>query len=322
VNARIRTRRPKPRAWLLLAGLVLLALGGLATGCGDSETAPAPDGDTNPFIGIPAGTDTTFDVLTWNLEYFPADGRRTVTAAAQAIMAIDPDIVALQEINSLSSFTSLVEALPGWEGYRGVTDNFTLRLAYLIKTEVVEMRDGGFSELFASDGRAFPRAPLVAEIRAFARDLVVINNHLKCCGNGTLDEDDAWDEETRRRDACVLLADHIANVRPGEAVIMLGDLNDLLVDPVADNVFQVYLDEPQTYRFADAALAEGSSSGWSFPPSSHLDHILVTAPLYDALDASAGSTETLQIERFTGGLDAYQNLLSDHRPVLMRLDLR
>jgi endonuclease/exonuclease/phosphatase family metal-dependent hydrolase len=310
------------RSSLVAGGLLVAGLAALAGGCGQSETAPAPVVDPNPFAGVPAGTDSTFDVLTWNLRYFPTDGPRTVAAAAQAITAIDPDLVALQEIDSGASFAALVEALPGWEGYRGVTDDFSLRLAYLVKSAVVEMDAGGFSELFAADGRAFPRAPLVAEIRAFARDLVVINNHLKCCGDGDLDADDPWDEETRRRDACAALADHIATVRAGEPVILLGDLNDLLGDPPADNVFQVFLDAPQMYRFADAALAAGPPSGWSYPPSSHLDHILVTAPLFAALDAPAAGVATLRLELQLGGLDSYHDLLSDHRPLLLRLDLR
>ena len=46
------------------------------------------------------GTDTTFEVVTWNLEDYPKNGTKTIDSVAIAIMALDADIYALQEINS------------------------------------------------------------------------------------------------------------------------------------------------------------------------------------------------------------------------------
>ena len=38
-------------------------------------------------------------------------------------------------------------------------------------------------------------------------------------------------------------------------MVLVGDLNDELTDPVADNVFQMFLDLPDSYRFADWDVA-------------------------------------------------------------------
>jgi endonuclease/exonuclease/phosphatase family metal-dependent hydrolase len=304
-----------------LVFVALLALG-LGAGCGDSETSPAPIVDDNPFTGATAGTDTTFEIVTWNLRQFPQTSG-TVLLAAQAIAAVDPDLVALQEIESGAAFATLVDLLPGWDGFRGVTDSFDLRLAILYKTAAVEVLEPGFQELFPSDNRTFPRAPLAVTVRTQGRDLVVVDNHLKCCGDGVLEADEPWDEETRRRDACMQLQDWIATHHPDDPVIVLGDLNDLLVDPPQNNVFEVFFDAPDRYRFADLAIAEGPTDGWSYPPSSHLDHILVTAPLFAALDGPDAQVTTLRLDtHLPGGLSDYRDRLSDHRPVFMQLDLR
>ena len=56
-----------------------------------------------------------------------------------------------------------------------------------------------------------------------------------------------------------------------ERVIVLGDLNDL-IRATTNNVFAPFLDLPNEYVFADMDIAEGPSSGWSFPGCpSHLD---------------------------------------------------
>ena len=43
---------------------------------------------------------------------------------------------------------------------------------------------------------------------------------------------------------------------PNEKVIILGDLNDLLTDDPVNNVFQMYLDDPTNFVFADMAIAK------------------------------------------------------------------
>ena len=63
----------------------------------------------------------------------------------------------------------------------------------------------------------------------------------------------------------------------------------------------------------------GNSSCWSFPTwPSHLDHILVTNELYNNHD----TTYTLLAENFfSGGWSEYEDVISDHRPVGIRLKM-
>jgi hypothetical protein len=86
----------------------------------------------------------------------------------------------------------------------------------------------------------------------------VVANHLKASGNGLLDAADPWDEETRRRDACLLLAEFVETQLPDHRVFIVGDMNDELTDTAPHNVFQNFLDAPASWRFADMAIALGA----------------------------------------------------------------
>ena len=59
---------------------------------------------------------------------------------------------------------------------------------------------------------------------------VIINNHLKCCGNGVLDLNDNGDEETRRYHASRLLKEYIDTNLSDVNVLVVGDLNDSITD--------------------------------------------------------------------------------------------
>ena len=77
--------------------------------------------------------------------------------------------------------------------------------------------------------------------------------------------DDLGDEETRRYTASNLLKEYIDTKLPNENVIVLGDLNDILTDVLANNVFQMIINDTENYLFADMEIAEGSSADWSYP---------------------------------------------------------
>jgi endonuclease/exonuclease/phosphatase family metal-dependent hydrolase len=244
-----------------------------------------------------------------------------VRYVVDAITAVDPDVVALQEIESTYWFGNVRDQLDGWDGYRSGGASGNLNLAVLWDTTELTVEPGGVYEYVPADDRPFPRRPLVIECRHGDKELVIIVNHLKCCGDGSIDEDDPWDEETRRRDACVALQSYIETEFPGERVILLGDLNDELTDPPAANVFENFLTSAATYRFADLEIAEGPASGWSYPSwPSHLDHILITAPLFSAFDDTASLTATILLDDYLRN-GIYGQMVSDHRPVVLRLKL-
>ena len=86
----------------------------------------------------------------------------------------------------------------------------------------------------------------------------LINNHLKCCGDGNIDEDNYWDEEHRRRDANVMLDDYISTHFANVSVILVGDLNDL---PFPDR--QVLYDADPNLA-AVGAKSFVSARGWPY----------------------------------------------------------
>ena len=103
-------------------------------------------------------------------------------------------------------------------------------------------------------------------------------------------------------------------------MIVLGDLNDILTDAMANNVFQMIINDNENYLFADMEIAEGSSVDWSYPTwPSHIDHILITNELFDELENA--NIQTIKIDEYLdGGWYEYDQNISDHRPVALKLD--
>ena len=62
----------------------------------------------------------------------------------------------------------------------------------------------------------------------------------------------------------------------------------------------MFLNDSQNYFFTDLEIAQGSSTGWSFPNwPSHLDHILITDELFDDLNNS--QVQTIKIDEYLDG---------------------
>lgn len=271
---------------------------------------------SNDLIDLEFGTLETFDVATWNIEWFPKNGFTTLNYVAQIIEELELDVIAIQEIDSDADFQILLNALQGYDGFFQEGDNESLGYIYNNQSVTVNEVYDIFDE--SNYSNPFPRAPMVMECTFMdGTEFVLINNHFKCCGNGILDNDDAWDEETRRAYASELLKNYMDFHFSEYNLIMLGDLNDLLTDPPANNVFQVYFDDPDHYRFADMAIAEGPATQWSFPSwPSHLDHILISDELFPALENEDSQVATIQVDDFfPGGFAGYDTNVSDHLPV-------
>lgn len=295
----------------------------VAGGCGETDKSVAPP-PANPFAAARVGTDTTLEVATWNIENFPKAGGITIERVRQVIEALDVDIVAVQEISTDfgggPAFDTVVAALDGWGGARARSDRYQ-NLGFIYRetgglqvTAAYEIMAGG------EYSREFPRTPFALEAAWNGIPVLVICNHLKAGGNGLLDPADSWDEETRRRDACLLLEEFVQAQFPAHRVFIVGDLNDQLTDLPPNNVFQNFLDDPAGWRFADLAIAQGPSDGWSYPGwPSHLDHILVSSELFTALAAPGAVTVVAPLAAALGSLSKYDTEVSDHLPVVVRL---
>lgn len=281
-----------------------------------------------PFIGysqslddLSFGSDNSFEVVTWNIENFPKNKPLTLQYVLAIIEAMDADIIAIQEIQNYPVLDDLDTFLEDYTSYSQSLDR--AGLVFLYKHDAVQLNSA--YELFtqAPEWNNFPRFPMVIEVTYANQDFVIINNHYKCCGNGLLDLDDPWDQETRRYTANLLLKQYIDTNLPNAAVFVVGDLNDTLTDQEIHNVFTPFLNDPESYLFADMDIAQGSVSNWSFPNwPSHLDHILITNELFELYAMPGAGTQTIMVDSYLqGGFNEYDQNVSDHRPVGISLPL-
>ena len=167
------------------------------------------------------GNSNNLDVITWNLEWFPKNGQTTIDSLTTAINALDVDVIAVQEISSTSDFNILISQLNGYSGYYGGSN---LRLGYIYKSS---LSVNSISTILNSYSYEFAtRPPLLFDLTYNGQDFIIINTHLKCCGNGVLDLSDSSDEETRRYNAMNLIKQYIDQNHDNDNVIVLGDFNE------------------------------------------------------------------------------------------------
>ena len=99
-----------------------------------------------------------------------------------------------------------------------------------------------------------------------------------------------------------------------------GDWNDQIDDVGVVQSFTAFLDDPQNFRFATDRIA-GDVEQASYPSwPSFLDHILIGRGFFDEFENSS-TIQTLPVADWLGSWEAYELLISDHRPVLMQLNM-
>ncbi len=290
----------------LLAAIALFSCG---------TNTPLVPGDDESILSF--GSDQSLEIVTWNLRTFPLD-QASIQTIAQIIPQMRADIIAFQEIMDSSAFHELANLIPNYSAHiYNATSSY--RLAYLYDTRVVRVND--VYTIYEGQTNPFPRAPYVLDFDFQGRNFKVINNHLKAYGDNYIDESDPWDEECRRRLACQMLDQYIVENLPNDNVIVVGDMNDQIAEPEEYNVFQVFLGKPEEYRFADMHIALAPTyNNVSYPPYvSHIDHILVTNELFDALDNANSVCRVIRVDEFMGSWQNYFNQISDHRPLGVKL---
>ena len=266
---------------------------------------------------ISFGTDVTLEVVTWNIERFPKNNQTTIDQVARVIKAIDADVYAVQEIDDILSFNSLMASLPEYDSY--ITSDKFRGLAYIYKKSTITVNSA--YEIYNSNTfwSPFPRYPMVLDFNFKNERYVIINNHLKCCGDGILNTTNTSDEENRRLNATRLLKEYMDDNLSDVNVFLVGDFNDHIHDVRAHNVFQEFIDDSEDYVFADMDIANGTNTNWSFPSwPSHLDHILITNELFDEFQLNTTVVETIKVDDYVGGWNNYDTNITDHRPVAIK----
>ena len=242
-------------------------------------------------------SDDVLDIATWNLEQFPLTSS-TIELVRDAVLAMDADVMAIQEISSTSAFNTLSSQLPDWDGvYENV--NGGIELGFLIKKSAI-ISYSTTRKIFSGQTSPFPREPVLIDLEhTNGVKVTLVNLHLKCCNDG----------ETRRNKASQLLKSELDS-DPSTAYVVLGDFND---DINSGSPFSNFIADDE-YLFADWMIAKSENqSEWSYPSwPSHIDHILVTSELFDMITY----TQTIKLSECING---YADKVSDHRPVMIGL---
>ena len=265
------------------------------------------------------GTDSTFEVVSWNIEWFPKNGQVTADSVKTILQSLAADVYALQEIDDTTLLKQVVSTIPGYACH--FKSSYYGGLAYVYNTNTVQVN--AKYEIYTSQPywNAFPRSPQVLELTFNNEDYVIIDNHLKCCGDGVLDLNDTSDEENRRLRAINLLKTYIDSIFSNDKVIVVGDWNDILTDPTPNNVFNSFLNDSD-YLFVDFPIALGSSANFSFPTwPSHLDHILISDELFADFSKPNSELSCIRIDDYMSSWSTYDYNISDHRPVGLKLEV-
>ena len=266
------------------------------------------------------GTDSTFEVVSWNIEWFPKNGQSTADSIKTIIQSLAADVYALQEIDDTTLLKQVVSTIPGYNCH--FKSSYYGGLAYVYNTNTVHVNKK--YEIYTSQPfwNTFPRSPQVLELTFKNEDYVIINNHFKCCGDGTLNTNDSNDEEMRRLTAVKLLKQYTDSLFIDKRVIVVGDLNDILTDSPSNNIFQSIISDTLNYMFTDFPIALGNSIDFSYPSwPSHLDHILISDELFSDFLKPNSELSCLRIDDYMSSWNTYDSNISDHRPVALKLQV-
>ncbi len=269
-------------------------------------------------------SDSTLTVVTWNIEWFPKH-ENTISYLSELIFKINADIYGLQEIANWDDFNTLIDNInlldskSEWKGFI-VEQNAYQELAYIVKVSSVNINENPYTILNEYANYFAYREPYVLEFSFNNSEYIIINNHYKCCGDGYLGSN-SNDEEYRRNEATKYLKNYVDTNFMNEKIIIIGDLNDELNDPLSNNVFNSILIDSLNYMFVDLDIANGNSINWSYPTwPSHLDHIIISNELFNVFYNNGSSALTIFAEDyFSGGWNEYDRYISDHRPVGLKL---
>jgi len=288
---------------------------------GNYQIKPRDNRDLEAEPYVPEGEDIdkdlTFDVVTWNVEWFgsesngPEDVDLQIDNVVQVIEEIDADVYAFQEISSQTAFFSLAERL---DAYRGFSSSYSQsqQTAYLFKTAVVDSLDSGLLFEGQDSFDWAGRLPLFFEVEATvdgkSRRILLYNIHAKAFGDQP--------SYNRRLSAANSLKKYLDENHSSSRVIFLGDYNDELTrstyDGAEESPYSVFL-EDDFYEALTLPLEEmGFASYEGGNLRSFLDHITINNRLKEYHINGAQRVEPVSY------IDDFFTTTSDHAPVWTR----
>ena len=266
-------------------------------------------------LDIPTlGKEGTLDIMTWNMERFPLKGDSTMQAVAEIIEDLDVDIIGVQEVIKIGDFSKMMSWLSDYDFILSKHSSF-LEQAIIYKKNMFTIL--GQDEPFAMDDYFFAgRPPLVVDFLYHCGDvkqkICIVNMHLKCCGDGLY----------RRQQSMKQLHGFLTNkIKTGNKnIVVIGDWNDELQDTGIYQSFNSFIDDKINFLFVTEKIVNDPKQQ-SYPTwPSFLDHILISSGYFDIFQ-EAGVIRSVNIDEWIGGWSKYENLISDHRPILLSMPL-
>ena len=266
-------------------------------------------------VEVPAvGSDELLDIMTWNMERFPLKGDSTMKAVAEIIDDLDVDIIGVQEVIKIGDFAKMMSWLSGYDFILSQQSSF-LEQAIIYKKNMFTLL--GQDEPFAMDDYYFAgRPPLVADFLFHCGDIkqqiCIVNMHLKCCGDGL------YRRQQSMKQLHGFLKEKIEN---GENnIIVVGDWNDELQDTGIYQSFSPFINDQENFLFAtDRIVRDPSQQSYPAWPS-FLDHIMIGSGYFEVFE-NKGQIRSVNIEEWIGGWSKYEDLISDHRPILLSIPI-
>jgi exonuclease III len=253
--------------------------------------------------------DDSIEIITWNCEFFPQANDSTILALAEAVLDLNADIIAFQELRRTGWFSKLMSYLPEYNFIVSQQASF-MDLAIIYKNNIFKLTQQ--IEPFAENDYNFAgRPPLQADL-ILTKDgqdipLSVINLHMKCCDSGL----------QRRKKASQMLYEYLdENYDEQSNIIVLGDWNDDTKDKPGEHCFEPFFQDKRFYFTTRDIAFDISQASYPIEPYvSFLDHIMITETLLPR--ESTYNVRTLPMGEYMGGYHIYDAYISDHLPVML-----
>jgi endonuclease/exonuclease/phosphatase family metal-dependent hydrolase len=263
----------------------------------------------NPFADV--SKDETFDIATWNIEWFgdssngPENDALQLENVIRVIETMDLDVYALQEIANPTLFRTLVESL---ENYNGFIANYSQsqKVAWIYKTSTIDSISTAY---VATSGRwANGRDPFQFEfdatINGETRRIKAVNFHAKAFAS--------QEDYNQRRSDAIALKQYADTRKTSDRMILIGDYNDDVIESTWAGLvtpYEMFNTDPD-YTIVTRALSEQGFT--SFRSLSMIDHITINSNLFDEHLFGAEQIEN------TSYIGSYLSTTSDHYPVFTR----
>lgn len=301
---------------------------------GSTGSAPDRPGHTpaqSPdFSDIPSSQ--TFDVATWNIEWFghesrgPDDNELQYNNVIQIIDSLRPDLIGVQEIYNNSQFERLIEDLQDYDGFIAGYDGFEegepgLDVGFIYNTGVVTHHDdrllGNRQSLNEYDWAYRYPLEFVFKVRIASTSYTM---HAVVFHAKARSDQESYDRRLAASDQ--IKTGYFDQELLQVPLIFLGDYNDTVIGSTVDDdspsPYKNFVDDPY-YEVVSLPLEETGEASWpgtgSQYDASMFDHITINLLL--SQQWMVGSEKVYR----PSYIDNYISTTSDHYPVMARFDI-